>query len=192
MTNRFARIISILFSPLILISVLFFLLFTRLQLSQINLLQISILVFGIGMIPPISVLVFLKKKKLISDWGMSIRKERYQVGLVALVSILVSAISISGLGITQVEQFMWTLLLGGFMFVGITFFWKISAHTAAATLFGWYIHRWFGESFVWVWLVVILVFWARIVGKHHTILQSFGGIVLIFISLWIAQLIRLI
>ncbi len=70
----------------------------------------------------------------------------------------------------------------------VTFFWKISVHLAAFTLGVLMLNILFGWQWWWLFLLVPVLMWARIVRKKHTLMQTVAGTVLTLVvvstALW--------
>lgn len=173
-----AQIISIIFSPLTFIPLLLLFIIIQSTPSSAEITTSMGIVFGIGVLPVLCSLIFLKYTGQISDWGIANRKQRHTLGLIGIICAGLTAVILLKFGLTTLSGFVAILLLGNIVFSIVTLFWKISAHTTAASLFALFVSGRVGGNFYFVWLLVPLVFWARIVLKKHTILQAFGGVIL--------------
>lgn len=172
-----ARWTSFLLSPLLLWPALFWLVLGKSQLSTTERTIGGLIIFGVGIVPSILTLIYLKKRQLISDWDLHRRSERYRFNLIVLVWSLVM------LSLLYFFKFSILLKLGvvGFLwfalFTLITFFWKISAHTSSITLVFLLAADLTGTKW-WGIPLIFLVSWARVYRKNHTLPQAVGGILL--------------
>jgi membrane-associated phospholipid phosphatase len=177
-----AKFISGLLSPFIIISaMLLFVLFYYYGSFVKNLPNALISLFFTVVVPGITI-VWLYKHKLIKDIHLNKRSER-QIPLLMCI-----ASAVSGLMFLVLIGSPKYLLAVSMMFILnclavflITFFWKISIHAAtyaaAATVV-----LFIDGSFWWfLYFGLILVGWARVYEKKHTLAQIIGGSVLAII-----------
>lgn len=172
MNQSLATIVSRIFDPFVSLTAVFILLFYGSPKF--------IPAFLLMIILPLVFFIVAWKTKYISNWDVSVRRERPKI-LWPLLGIEIVA---SGLLKTTV-LFPVLLALAGFAVV--TQFWKISGHTMAIAyatglavkLFGW---QWWPVLFI-----VPLVGWARVVRHDHTILQVAAGAVYSWSLLVIAR-----
>lgn len=148
---------------------------TGLTSQQILILFPSLLIFQI--LVPLGVVYWLMKQKKVSDWDIRIRKERYKVLPVFMVSTLTAMILIYSFGTIlffHLYLIFWTTALIG---VFITYFWKISLHmmlNVTATIL---VNFLFGWTFPILYIFIPMIGWARHYHKHHTFLQIINGAV---------------
>ncbi|MHB8276928.1 MAG: hypothetical protein ACYDIA_04660 [Candidatus Humimicrobiaceae bacterium] len=136
-----------------------------------------------GSIMPFIFLVFLYKKKIITDLHVPRREDRLKPLLVSNISyilgyfvffILKAPVYLRALFFTS---FLTTILL-----TIITYFWKISFHTSWITFTSITYYVFFGKWALFLLLLVPLVAWARIKIKRHTIGQVLAGSLLTLIT----------
>lgn len=171
----FATIISRVFEPILLFSVLVLLTLSRAALSTRDMLIYCSIVFLGILFPVTGLLIAAILKKKISNWDISNRRERVKALAVFLVFLLLGVAGISALGHTVVTNFF---LLIAVMYIGfflITVWFKISGHMAMATLFAGSMIHWFG-GYIWVLLLVLPgLAWSRVVLKRHSTAQVILG-----------------
>jgi membrane-associated phospholipid phosphatase len=172
MKKNIATVISRLFDPFIVLSVVFVLTFIRGGVTHIF---TWILAFALLVGVPVALIVFAMRKKIVSNWDVSDRRQRPNVlgVLVALeaVNLLILRLMVSP-EVTRTLFFILVVLVG---FTGITLYWKISGHALAAALTTGMILRWYGWGAWPVLLIVPLVAWSRVVRKDHTMWQVIAG-----------------
>lgn len=165
---RMAIIISRIFDPIVVFSVM-----TLLAAGWSR----YLVVFLIGMLaPPVAFLIFAIKKKWVSNWDVSDRRQRIRVFLVFSLFLLTDYFMINTFGNFALQRLFLFFVVWFIGFFAITLFWKISGHVAAVTLASYYIVAWFGLRWWPVFLTIPPVAWARVVSKNHTIAQVVGGI----------------
>ncbi len=109
------------------------------------------------------------------DWDVRDRPKRVRPLIIALLIVFGNWFIIprwESAVLTNLFIFFVLWLLGFFL---ITLFYKISGHVSAVTVAVGLFVSWFGVSWWFLWLIVPLVTWARIVGKHHTPGQAILG-----------------
>lgn len=67
------------------------------------------------------------------------------------------------------------------IFLFITFFWKVSNHALAISIFAFLVNQFFDWRLQWIFLLVPIVAWSRWIQKKHTIAQLIVGSLLGFI-----------
>jgi hypothetical protein len=172
--KRLATIISRVFEPFIMFSLVLVLTFIRGGLTNVvTWIVAAVLLIGI----PAALILFALHKKIVSNWDVSERHQRPQVlgvllGLEAINLLILRTMVSSGVIVTLL--FLFIVLAG---FTAITLRWKISGHALAASLTTGMIVYWFGWSWWPVLLIVPLVGWARVVRRDHTVAQVIAGAV---------------
>jgi membrane-associated phospholipid phosphatase len=182
--SQFAMLVSVFFSPLLFVPLMFIAALIRSGLPGFTMVTISLIFFLIGIIPMIGTLVYFKKTGRISDWGISKREERYALSVVGLTCFLVVFLLLWSYRETPVGMVVEQFVIGSLLFAMITHFWKISAHAAVATLFFLFASYYFDLPWYWSVTAVVLVCWSRWYRKRHSLLQLIGGIILSW-SIWV-------
>ena len=136
-----------------------------------------------GSIMPFVFVVFLYKKKIITDLHVPRREDRLKPLLVSNISYLLgyfvffvfkAPIYLKALFFTS---FLTTVLL-----TIITLVWKISFHTSWITFTAISYYVFFGTWMLFIFLFVPLVAWARVKIKRHTTGQVIAGSLITFIT----------
>lgn len=188
MIQRISKIISNVFGPLLAPSYGAFLAlwFSDLCYQSLSTRWVVLLaVFGITCVIPMVVVVILHKMKIIADFELDNRKERY-LPYIATIACYIAAT----LYLFNVHAPSWFIAfmaggtLAGVMALIINCWWKISAHTSGmggivALLFA--IHSNGLETFDIFWLICLSIIISGVVGavrvyqRHHTFMQVFAG-----------------
>ncbi len=141
---------------------------------------------GFGFIAPIVLFLILRKKGKLADQDASIKEERTIPFLIAIIFYLIGFWIMIKYDLNIISIAFWFCYISNTVItIFINRFWKISAHAmGAAGPFGAVV---FG--FGWIGLlmlpIVVIVGWARIELKCHTLTQVIAGILLAFISVYI-------
>jgi len=183
--KRFAQVISIVFSPIASLLTMTGLFLFLLAGKEHFLLTAAWLIFMCVVVPGI-IYVWLTKKGKISDFDITKREERIRIYLAVLVAYLICLIGLNIMG--EIGLFnallpIWLLILVFFL---VTLFWKISGHTGMVSGAWIFLMHFFGtEKMWWFGLGIVVLAWARVYLKKHTLAQSIGGIVMGILVTWI-------
>ncbi len=186
-----ATIISYVFSPITLIPLVSVLYLLQQPLSGWQRINSLMIFLGTGVLPVLILLVYLKKIHRISDWDIQKRQERYLFNFIAIGFGIVMLLLLY-LFTPHVIRFALVIFMWFTLFSVITLFWKISAHTACITLLYLVLWQWGFFFQVGGLLLVLLVAWARVYRKNHTITQVIGGSMLSLLVYGFASWFKLI
>ncbi len=184
--RKFAQFISILFVPPSFTIIVFTIFALTLETETLKIIVTILTAFIFGFISPITLFFILRKKGKLKDIDASIKEERtlpfliaiifYSVGLAVLIIIQVNIISIA---------FWFCYISNTLLTILINWYWKISAHSmgaAGALAAVFYV---FGLPLLLAISLIVLLGWARIYLKMHTLSQVIAGIILAFISVYL-------
>lgn len=180
----FASLISRLFDPFIIFFVILYLIALQGGLTGISLVSFLFTVLIAVVLPPVGLLYFAVKKKLITNWDISDRKQRVRAFIVFSILFVIDFLIIRTFHNAIITQVFTEFLIWFIGFFLITLFWKLSGHTGVATLFIGLIMYWYGIQFWPLIMIIPLIAWSRVVLKRHTIAQVAGGVVYSIIFLY--------
>ncbi len=184
--KKFARFISILLVPPSFTVIVFTVFAFTLETETIKIIVTILTAIIFGFISPIILFFILRKKGKLKDIDASVKEERtfpffiavlfYSGGLAVMIFFQVNLISIA---------FWFCYISNTLLTILINKYWKISAHSmgsagALAALF--YV---FGLPVLLFSLLVLVLGWARIYLKMHTLGQIAAGIILAFVSVYL-------
>lgn len=175
--KQLAQLISVVFSPLLMIPLIILVTLNYTWDPEERVLTLISFILG-GVIPILAVLTFLKLTGKITDWGISVRTQRYRLNIVAVVSCTIILLVMHVIENISVFQYTFMLFILTVLFTLLTFFTKISAHTSSITLIGFTLVLIFGIEFWWVFTLIPIVVWARVELKKHTLFQALCGAIL--------------
>ncbi len=175
MLHKIAQTISTLFSPLTFIPLILFWKLDEVHLSSSAFQKTLLILFGFGILPTVGSLILLKRMGRISDWGIDKREQRLQFGLIAYFFMAVTLLILWRVESGEILKLISLLLAGGLIFTLITLFWKISAHTTAATLFSLFLLDQPSLFLLAGVPLAVAVAWSRIYLKRHTLAQVVAG-----------------
>lgn len=135
---------------------------------------IFILLLIDGLIPFIY-FVHLLSTKEVSDWDTTRREQRIKLYGFTLVVHSIGAILALLLGKIVLAKILFLFLILAAVFTLITFKWKISIHTGVSSAAVVFLGLLFGFQWLWLFLIVAAIAWARIVMKKHTVWQTITG-----------------
>jgi len=185
-SHKLARIISTLFVPpsftIIIFTIFAFSLESEPSKQLITIL--NALVFGF--IAPIALFLILRKKGKLADQDASIKEERTIPFLIAIIFYLIGLWVLIKYDLNIISIAFWFCYISNTIItIFINKFWKISAHSMgvagpfSAIVFA------FGSVGIILLPIVILVGWARVELKCHTLTQVVAGILLASFSVYI-------
>lgn len=184
--EKLAKIISVILGPQIWLPLLFIIIIFN---SGLNIHQITILlpcILFLQVIIPLGYLYFAPKFGFATSWDLPKRKERYPFFVIVIISELISLFLIHQFGTIILFNLNLILFLLLLLLFFITFFWKISLHTALNTIGSILINFLFNGNFIFLYLTIPIIFWARYKLHKHSIFQLLAGIIISAIFLIIS------
>ena len=173
MLDRIAVTISVLFSPFLL-PIASILLIVRISVAtmQQRFLWMVIVILFASVLPMLFILMLFRLGQL-SDFRLTVREQRAKPLIFSLVSALV------GSGVLHLlnapREIIWLCIacvINGVVLTLITKVWKISFHSgvAAGCMTG--LTTLISSQFVWLFILLPIIAWARVHRKRHTYLQT--------------------
>lgn len=185
MKKTIAGVISKISSPLLVVGFsLFYLMLHYAQSTDTAGYWFAIAVGLIGVAPAVYIWHAFRKG-YIKDIGLSRRQDRSGPFLVASIGMIVTLIVFFKIGVaTEVLLFLMSGLLITLIAMVITMFWKISIHALAITAVITTVNVLNQWHFWYLLAVPLLVMWARVVLRRHTVAQVICGALLAFSAVW--------
>jgi membrane-associated phospholipid phosphatase len=191
--KNFAKIVSRIFGPFTSSPVLLAVLFTVVSPSWLTgVLQFLFFFLVIYLIPSIYLIEQLKRKQ--ADIELSAKEQRPTFFLLLTICLWL-AWALAFYIFKMDEKIIAYFLAAGLLmtvFTSISYFWKISIHTAYATALTLFMVWLFGPWFWFLALLVPLVAWSRYVLRLHTIPQMVAGVIIsaaiIFLTAYIVSM----
>jgi len=174
MADRLARWISILFDSSIL-SLPIFLALGYVSARALGLLWAILMLLIVTGIP-LAYLLIGRKRGWVSDMELSRREERPRFILVSLSSDVLALIVLCLFrGPHLLTVIVLTYFCLAIVMFSISSFWKISMHMAGVGGFSTALVFVFGAPALWAFISLLLVAWARLHRRKHTIPQLIAG-----------------
>lgn len=148
-----------------------------------------ILLLLIDAVLPFLYFVHMLRKGEVSNWDIRDRKERIPLYLFTLV---VHFIGLYLAWILGKESLFVTLLIFyvvAIVFMLITTVWKISLHAGVNSLLITFVNIITGWRYVWLYVIVVIVSWARVRDGHHSWGQVSAGAILAGIMVWVGLMV---
>lgn len=173
----FARWLSCLFSPPLLISII--VLIVSADTGWNSAWFWSVFLIFVGVLLPIFYLQVQVRRGLLPNLGLYDRQSRIRPLLLVLSSLLLgwfimwarsaplNLIFLTGSGVLTIA-----------IFLLITLQWKISGHTTAAAYFAVILVGLMGNQYMPLFAMPLFVAWSRVFLKRHSLSQTIGGIML--------------
>ena len=151
----------------------------------------GLLLFIDAIVPIIFFLLMLYHKQ-IRDWDMQNRRERIPLYLFTMLCHLGGIWLAHELGKTELVNILLVFYAVGTVFALTTLTWKISLHSGVNAALFTIINIFYGSKYLWLYLMLCLVMWARVHQKHHSWAQVIAGagvgIGVIVIGFWMIGL----
>lgn len=173
MLNRIAVTISVLFSPFLLpIASILLIVRSSVATIQQGLLWMVIVVLFAGVLPMLFIFILFRLGRL-SDVRLTVREQRAKPLMFSLISALAGSGILHLLNVPQ--EIVWLCIacvINGLVLTLITQVWKISFHSgvAAGCMTG--LATIISSQFVYLFILLPFIAWARVHRKRHTFLQT--------------------
>lgn len=135
---------------------------------------LGIVLFVDAVMPMIFFLTMLQHKQ-IKDWDIQNRRQRIPLYLFTLVCHLGGVWLAHELGKTELVEILLVYYLIAIGFFLTTLFWKISLHAGVNAVLITSINVFYNWKYWWLYGLLILVMWARVYQKHHSLVQVLVG-----------------
>ena len=185
-SHKLARIISTVFVPPSFTIIIYTLFAFQLESEPSKQAATILIALVFGFISPIVLFLILRKKGKLADQDASIKEERTIPFLIAIVFYLIGLMLMIKYQLNIISIAFWFCYISNTVItIFINKVWKISAHAMGAAGPSSAMVFTFGWIGILLLPIVILVGWARIELKCHTISQVVAGILLAFISVYL-------
>jgi hypothetical protein len=177
-----ANIISRCFDIDVVVTILLFICFFYARNSTHNPFLWLMIGLGILVVIPVVAALYLVKTKRVSDWDLSIRRERIEFISLETIARLGLLLLASAFNAPMIFKVTFLILFAiEFVFSFITMFWKISVHAQLTTLLICYSVVFGGWKFAFTLIFLPLIFFARLYLKKHTPAQLLAGSAVTFV-----------
>lgn len=174
--NRFARLLTEIFAPAVLASVLPFVIAVHATGEPVKGLAWGLLASLFSAILPYSLIWYGVRKGRLSDRHIGRREQRTKPLAVGLGLVLVGLALLIGLGAPrELVALVVAHFLGGLVATVVNHFWKLSVHAAVAAGTTAVLTLVFGPALLVTVLVVAAVGWSRVELRDHTTAQVVAG-----------------
>ncbi len=179
MKNKIAKIISYLFIPPINLLVTFIVLSNQIYIDTELKLKTIVIALIFGLILPIAVFVYLRKKGKIINDDATIKDERtlpYVIGLGLAINALILSFIFELHPLIIALWLAYIVIQLAMLIINLS--WKISAHLIGVGIpFATFLFLFQSEA-IYLIIIPIIVGWGRITLKVHTPLQVLAGFLL--------------
>jgi membrane-associated phospholipid phosphatase len=185
-SHKLVRIISTVFVPPSFTIIIYTLFAFQLESEPSKQAATILIALVFGFISPIALFLILRKKGKLADQDASIKEERTIPFLIAIVFYLIGLMLMIKYQLNIISIAFWFCYISNTVItIFINKVWKISAHAmGAAGPFSAMVFT-FGWIGILLLPIVILVGWARIELKCHTLCQVVVGVLLAFVSVYL-------
>ncbi|MFH2019582.1 MAG: hypothetical protein ABII80_03155 [bacterium] len=135
---------------------------------------LGLILFIDAVVPMIFFLTMLQHKQ-IKDWDIQNRRQRIPLYLFTLVCHLGGLWLAQELGKTELVAILGVYYAIAIIFFLITLFWKVSLHAGVNAVLITTLNVFYNWKYWWLYGLLILVMWARVYQKHHSLVQVIVG-----------------
>jgi hypothetical protein len=172
--KQLAAVISRVFDPVVLIPLIVFIVTGYAYINGFPPLFLILIIFTDVVLPGI-VLIWFQKKRHFKDWDIYKREERLPLFTAVILCHGLGVLLAIAFQLPEIVEVLFVLWLLSVAYAVISLWWKISVHAGVCATLATLVTYYFGSRFLWMWLVVIAVAWARVVDRDHTFAQVFFG-----------------
>ncbi len=177
-SEKIARFLSVVLGPHVWLPLLFILVILKsgLTSTQARIVLPSVLLLQV--ILPLTYMIIAPKLGWVSKWDMELKEERRPFFFFLLVLTLINLTIIYFFGNNFLFDLNIIFIVLLLILFGITKYWKISLHLSLNTASLILINFLFSWRFPFLYLIIPIIFWARLKLKKHTVNQLVAGIVI--------------
>lgn len=186
--ERWARVLSRVFDPILVIPLMLILAVGNALLNGESFYYLGLLILLDALVPGFVLLYFVQKGKISSGWDVTRREERVKLFWFVVLTHLVGVLGAWLLGKHPLAEFLSVFWLMSVVYALITMKWKISVHTGVMSGLVTFLVLTQGRLWSWFYVLVLMVVWARVIGRYHRLAQALAGaavpIVLMPVLFW--------
>lgn len=175
--KKLAHYLSVLLGGMVWLPVVFYFIINRTGLTSDQLIIIAPTILILQVIIPNLYSIVAPKMGWASTWDIEKREERRPFFILIIILSLITFIVVSTYGNEIFKDFYAILMALVIIQAIITEYWKISTHSSLNTAGPIVINYFTGWKYLWLFLLIPVVFWARLQIKKHTIKQLYGGVI---------------
>ncbi|MBU4483018.1 MAG: hypothetical protein KKG62_02825 [Actinobacteria bacterium] len=187
--NKFAKALSYIFDGTIISIPILIIICLVLVDNTTRALGWAVLCLTFAMIIPYLYIRILIRKKVLDDLHISNKEDRIKPLIITIIS---NTVGFSILYILKAPLFLKAMFLiviiSTIIFGIITYFWKVSAHTAWITFMVITFNILFGKWMLFLLPLIPMVGWARVKIKRHSVKQVISGSIISFITTFFVYL----
>lgn len=135
---------------------------------------VGLLLFIDAVVPMIFFLTMLYHKQ-IKDWDIQNRAQRIPLYLFTMICHLGGIWLAHELGRAELVSILLVFYVVAVIFFLITLKWKISLHAGVNAVLFTAVNVFYDFKYLWLYILLYLVMWARVYQKHHTWSQVIAG-----------------
>lgn len=148
-----------------------------------------LLFFWDAMLPGLFLYWWMRRGKVLSGWDVKDRRERLPLFVFVVLAHLGGVSGAYYLGYHPIAEFLLAFWLMAVVYGVITYWWKISIHTGVLSNLVTFLVYVGGGGFAVGYSLVLMMVWARVVGRYHRLSQAvMGGVIPIVVLPWLLGL----
>ena len=188
MKNGLSTLVSRIFDPLLVIPLLLFLAVTEAWLNGETVHYLLVLfLIDVGL-PGFVLVYFVQKGKIKSGWDVRKRKERVPLFMFVVFAHFAGLLLAHFSNKHPLTEYLASFWVMTVVYALITNHWKISVHSGVLSSFVTFLVLVNDVRYAVLYVLVLLVIWARVEGRYHRLSQALAGgaipLVLMPLSFW--------
>lgn len=172
---KMAQVVSRVFDPILLVPGMFVVAVTWALNNGERWRFLTMLVFWDAMLPGVVLYWWIRRGKVLSGWDLKDRKERIPLFMFVIAAHLGGVVGAYMLDKHPLAEFLLVFWLLALVYGVVTVWWKISIHTGVMSALVMFLVLTQGKEYAWLFALVLLVVWARVVGRYHRLSQAVAG-----------------
>lgn len=139
---------------------------------------LTLLIFLDAALPGFVLAWFIQKKRVLSGWDVKDRQERVPLFWFVVLAHLIGVLGAWFLGKHPLAEYLTTFWVLAVVYAALTMVWKVSVHVGVMSALVMFLVMTVGPHYAWLFALVLVVVWARVVGHYHRLSQAVvGGVI---------------
>lgn len=184
--DQMAFLISAVSSPFVIILVFPLIIIAQISATEIQSFKLGALWIIFSTFIPLLFILFGVRAGRYSDVHVEVREQRTVPFVIAIASSLI--LFIIYYFISAPRELLATticLVINGVVFLLTNYFWKISIHSAAIAGTAMLLSILIDMRYLWLFLLVPIVIWARLRRKRHNMFQVISAVIFVCVATYI-------
>lgn len=172
---KVAKIISRVFDPIVIIPIMLTVAVFNALVNGERLHFLTFIIMLDVLLPGFVLFWFVQNKRIASGWDVTRRQERIPLFMFVTLAHLIGVIVAWFWENHPMAEYLTSFWLLTVIYLLVTLVWKISIHAGVISALATFLVLVHGPNYAWIYALVLVVIWARVVGQYHRLSQAIGG-----------------